>query len=107
MRKSLISLFVVGAMALLPSIASAQWHGGGGHGGGGWHGGHGGGHDHSSFSLFLGFGGYSGVGFGGTYHDGSGYHFKGGFSISRKEFEVGGTSPISDNLDVELDVIAK
>jgi len=40
-------------------------------------------------------------------NDGSGYHFKGGFSISRKEFEVGGTSPISDTLDVELDVIAK
>ncbi|WP_431216241.1 YceI family protein [Puia sp. P3] len=39
--------------------------------------------------------------------DASGYHFKGGFSINRKEFEVGGTSTISDNLDVELDVIAK
>ncbi|MBS1606660.1 MAG: YceI family protein [Bacteroidetes bacterium] len=39
--------------------------------------------------------------------EGGGYHFKGGFSINRKEFEVGGTSTISDNLDVELDVIAK
>jgi hypothetical protein len=38
---------------------------------------------------------------------GGGYRFKGGFSINRKEFEVGGTSTISDNLDVELDVIAK
>ena len=39
--------------------------------------------------------------------EGGGYHFKGGFSINRKEFEVGGTSTISDNVDVELDVIAK
>jgi len=38
---------------------------------------------------------------------GGGYRFRGGFSINRKEFEVGGTSTISDNLDVELDVIAK
>ncbi|MBS1659603.1 MAG: YceI family protein, partial [Bacteroidetes bacterium] len=39
--------------------------------------------------------------------DGGGYRFKGTFSINRKDFEVGGTSTISDNLDVELDVIAK
>src|SRR5438093_7605850 len=79
MRKTLVALFVLGAIALLPSAASAQmrgggWHGGGG--GGGWHGGgwggggwHGG-HSSSSFSLFLGFGG-----FGGTYRDCGGYHF--------------------------------
>lgn len=39
--------------------------------------------------------------------DGGGYRFKGAFSINRKDFDVGGTSTISDNLDVELDVIAK
>ena len=33
--------------------------------------------------------------------------FKGAFSINRKDFGVGGTSTISDNLDVALDIIAK
>jgi polyisoprenoid-binding protein YceI len=39
--------------------------------------------------------------------DGGGYRFKGTFSINRKDFEVGGTSTISDNLDVTLDITAK
>jgi polyisoprenoid-binding protein YceI len=38
---------------------------------------------------------------------GGGYRFKGGFTIKRKEFGIGGTSTISDELDVLLDVIAK
>ena len=38
---------------------------------------------------------------------GGGYRFKGVFSINRKDFEVGGTSTISDKLDVALDVIVK
>jgi len=38
---------------------------------------------------------------------GGGYRFKGTFSINRKDFDVGGTSTISDKLDVMLDVIAK
>ncbi|GGA85381.1 YceI family protein [Puia dinghuensis] len=36
-----------------------------------------------------------------------GYQFKGTFTINRKDFDVGGFSTISDNLDVTLDVIAK
>lgn len=36
-----------------------------------------------------------------------GYRFKGTFSINRKDFEVGGTSTISDKLDVMLDITAK
>lgn len=36
-----------------------------------------------------------------------GYRFKGSFSINRRDFEVGGSSTISDNLDVDLNVMAK
>jgi polyisoprenoid-binding protein YceI len=36
-----------------------------------------------------------------------GFRFKGTFSINRKDFEVGGTSTISDKLDVILDITAK
>jgi polyisoprenoid-binding protein YceI len=36
-----------------------------------------------------------------------GYLFKGTFSINRKDFDVGGTSTISDNLDVQLNILAK
>jgi polyisoprenoid-binding protein YceI len=36
-----------------------------------------------------------------------GYLFKGAFMLKRKEFDVGGTSPISDELEVSLDVFAK
>jgi polyisoprenoid-binding protein YceI len=36
-----------------------------------------------------------------------GYIFKGVFNINRKDFGVGGTSVISDNLEVELSVVAK
>jgi polyisoprenoid-binding protein YceI len=35
-----------------------------------------------------------------------GYLFKGTFKIMRKEFEVGGTSPISDEMDITLSVFA-
>jgi len=35
-----------------------------------------------------------------------GYLFKGAFKIKRKEFEVGGTSTISDEMDVSLSVFA-
>jgi len=35
------------------------------------------------------------------------YTFKGGFKINRKDFGVGGTSTISDELDVVINVIAK
>lgn len=36
-----------------------------------------------------------------------GYTFKGSFNINRKDFGVGGTSIISDDLTVNLDVFAK
>lgn len=36
----------------------------------------------------------------------AGYLFKGTFSINRKDFGIGGTSVISDNLDVQLSVLA-
>jgi polyisoprenoid-binding protein YceI len=36
-----------------------------------------------------------------------GYLFKGTFSINRKDFDVGGSSTISDNLDVQLNILAK
>ena len=36
-----------------------------------------------------------------------GYTFKGSFTINRKDFGVGGTSIISDDLTVNLDVFAK
>lgn len=36
-----------------------------------------------------------------------GYQFKGAFTINRRDFKVGGNSlPLSDNLKVELDIIA-
>ncbi|MFI5138295.1 MAG: YceI family protein [Sphingobacteriales bacterium] len=35
---------------------------------------------------------------------GGGYQFKGTFNINRKDFNIGGTSTISDNLDVTLDI---
>lgn len=35
-----------------------------------------------------------------------GYLFKGTFSINRREFDVGGASTISDNLDVQLNILA-
>ena len=36
-----------------------------------------------------------------------GYLFKGTFNINRKDFGVGGSSVISDNLEVQLSVLAK
>ncbi|HEY2581823.1 MAG TPA: YceI family protein [Mucilaginibacter sp.] len=36
-----------------------------------------------------------------------GYLFKGMFSINRKDFDVGGTSTISDKLEVSLNILAK
>jgi polyisoprenoid-binding protein YceI len=36
-----------------------------------------------------------------------GYLFKGTFKINRKDFGVGGTSTISDNLEVALNILAK
>ena len=36
-----------------------------------------------------------------------GYLFKGVFSINRKDFDVGGTSVISNNLEVELSILAR
>ena len=36
-----------------------------------------------------------------------GYLFKGAFMLKRKEFDVGGTSTISDELEVNLDVFVK
>jgi polyisoprenoid-binding protein YceI len=36
-----------------------------------------------------------------------GYLFKGTFKINRKDFDVGGTSTISDNLEVSLSILAK
>jgi len=38
---------------------------------------------------------------------GDGYLFKGTFTINRKDFEVGGTSTISNSLEVQLSVLAK
>jgi polyisoprenoid-binding protein YceI len=37
----------------------------------------------------------------------AGFVFKGTFSINRKDYDVGGTSTISDNLDVSLNILAK
>jgi len=37
---------------------------------------------------------------------GGGYRFKGGFAISRKDFGVGGSSIISDNAEISLDILA-
>ena len=65
MKKSLASLFAVGALALLPAVASAGGRFGTDrgfrYGGGGW----GGGHSHSFFGISLGFGsgGWCGNGF--------------------------------------------
>jgi len=36
-----------------------------------------------------------------------GYLFKGGFKINRRDFGVGGSSTISDNLEMSLSVVAK
>jgi polyisoprenoid-binding protein YceI len=36
-----------------------------------------------------------------------GYQFKGTFTINRKDFDVGGSSTIADNLDVSLNILAK
>ena len=36
-----------------------------------------------------------------------GFVFKGKFSINRKDYDVGGTSTISNNLDVSLNILAK
>lgn len=36
-----------------------------------------------------------------------GYLFKGTFKINRKDFDVGGTSTIADNLEVALNILAK
>jgi polyisoprenoid-binding protein YceI len=36
-----------------------------------------------------------------------GYHFNGVFSINRKDFDVGGTSTISDNVEISLSVLSK
>ena len=36
-----------------------------------------------------------------------GYLFKGAFTINRRDFEVGGSSPISDNLEVQLNILAR
>ena len=38
---------------------------------------------------------------------GGAYRFQGTFTINRKDFEIGGFSTISDQLEVTLDVIAK
>jgi polyisoprenoid-binding protein YceI len=38
---------------------------------------------------------------------GEGYVFKGGFKINRKDFKIGGSSTISDNVDVNLEVATK
>lgn len=38
---------------------------------------------------------------------GSGYLFTGSFRISRRDFDVGGSSTISDNLTVDLNVLAR
>jgi polyisoprenoid-binding protein YceI len=36
-----------------------------------------------------------------------GYRFRGSFSINRRDFEVGGSSTISDRTDINLDVTVK
>jgi polyisoprenoid-binding protein YceI len=36
-----------------------------------------------------------------------GYLFKGTFTINRKDFDVGGSSTIADNLEVSLNILAK
>jgi len=36
-----------------------------------------------------------------------GYHFKGMFTINRKDFDVGGSSTISDEVQIALSIIAK
>jgi polyisoprenoid-binding protein YceI len=36
-----------------------------------------------------------------------GYLFKGTFSINRKDYDIGGTSTIADNLNVSLNILAK
>jgi polyisoprenoid-binding protein YceI len=36
-----------------------------------------------------------------------GYQFKGSFTINRKDFDVGGSSTIADNLDVSLNILVK
>jgi polyisoprenoid-binding protein YceI len=36
-----------------------------------------------------------------------GYLFKGTFTINRRDFDVGGSSIVSDNLEVELSILAK
>ncbi|HXB91994.1 MAG TPA: YceI family protein, partial [Puia sp.] len=36
-----------------------------------------------------------------------GYRFRGSFTINRRDFEIGGLSTISDELEVTLDVMAK
>jgi polyisoprenoid-binding protein YceI len=38
---------------------------------------------------------------------GDGFVFKGSFKIKRKDFDVGGTSTISDELEVHLNIVAK
>lgn len=38
---------------------------------------------------------------------GEGYQFKGSFKINRKDFDVGGTSTIANELEVSLDILAK
>ena len=38
---------------------------------------------------------------------GDGYLFKGSFTINRKDFEIGGTSTISNSLEVQLNILAK
>jgi len=42
-----------------------------------------------------------------TASSGGGYVFSGKFNINRKDFDVGGSSIISDNLEVTLNVLAK
>ncbi len=36
-----------------------------------------------------------------------GFLFKGTFKINRKDFDIGGTSTIADNLEVALNILAK
>jgi polyisoprenoid-binding protein YceI len=37
----------------------------------------------------------------------NGYIFKGAFKINRRDFDVGGSSTISDNLEVDLNILGK
>lgn len=37
---------------------------------------------------------------------GDGYQFKGSFTLNRKDFDMGGTSTISDNLEILLNILA-